>query len=173
VAVLPTDWLNQRSPAEGPVVVGLSSTTAGRTALQAAFAAAALRGRPVHVVRSWYRPDPEGFADPVVYQAGERFLARQRELAEAKLTDLRAAYPQVPVTITLSPETVHTALLEAAAKAELLVIGCRFADGHRYSRLGPTTAHLLHHAPCPVEVVGRSRDSAAFRDPSGSAVLIG
>jgi len=62
------------------------------------------------------------------------------------------------VVTVLSGESVETALLTAAHHGGLLVLGCRFADGHMFSRLGPTTSGLLHRSPCPVLVVGHPRN---------------
>ncbi|HEU5268663.1 MAG TPA: universal stress protein, partial [Jatrophihabitans sp.] len=44
-----------------------------------------------------------------------------------------------------------------ARDAELLVLGCRHPDDHWPSRLGPVTATVLHHSPCPVAIVGIPR----------------
>lgn len=45
------------------------------------------------------------------------------------------------------------ALLEAAAGADLLVVGARRRHGHLGLQLGLTNHAVLHHAPCPVVVI--------------------
>jgi len=53
------------------------------------------------------------------------------------------------------------ALREAAADAELLVVGARgLAETHGLP-LGPVTQAMLHHAPCPVAVVHEPRTHQA------------
>ena len=47
------------------------------------------------------------------------------------------------------------ALLNAAAGAQMLVVGARGLGGLDGMSLGSVAATLLHHSPCPVGVVHR------------------
>jgi nucleotide-binding universal stress UspA family protein len=47
----------------------------------------------------------------------------------------------------------RSALLTAAAEAQLLVAGSRGLGGLEGMSLGSVVVTLLHHAPCPVAVV--------------------
>ncbi|SFD46070.1 universal stress protein [Streptomyces aidingensis] len=105
--------------------------------LDFAFRAAAVRGLGLRAVR--VTPREDGRPAP-------------GELASV-LRPLRDAYPDTRVAeeaVTGSPGQVLT---EAAASAELVVVG---RGGHRSGfgpRVGPVVHALLHHAPCPVAVV--------------------
>jgi Universal stress protein family len=57
----------------------------------------------------------------------------------------------------------EAALHGAAARASLLVLGCRHAEENRFARLGPVSSRLLHSSPCPVAIVGRPVALAAAR----------
>ncbi|MCC2274394.1 universal stress protein [Streptomyces sp. ET3-23] len=113
----------------GPVVVGLGHDGPYGPLLDFAFAAAAVRGADLHIVR-----------------AGDTGAA-----AEA-LPD-RSGWPSVEVHEWLPAGPAAQHLVEAAGEACLLVVGRR---GHRPGpavRIGPVAHAVLHHARCPVAVV--------------------
>ena len=56
--------------------------------------------------------------------------------------------------------TPRSALLAAAADAQMLVVGARGRDGLDEMSLGSIAQAVLHYAPCPVAVVHRD---AAWR----------
>jgi nucleotide-binding universal stress UspA family protein len=162
VAVVPRGW-DQRCDRAKPVVVGLPASIVHCEPVYAAFAEARMRGVPVCAVRSWYRPDWTDGLTELIYTAGPAFEAKQQEYADRMLAPLRELYPEVPVRTLLSGKGIDDVRPRAAENASLLVLGSRFTDGHSYSRLGPTTARMLHRASCPVLVVGHAevRDSNA------------
>jgi nucleotide-binding universal stress UspA family protein len=49
--------------------------------------------------------------------------------------------------------TPRSALLTAAAEAQILVVGSRGRGGLEGMSLGSIASALLHHSPCPVAVV--------------------
>jgi nucleotide-binding universal stress UspA family protein len=155
VAVVPRSW-DERSDQSNPVVVGIPASVTHSEPVYAAFAEARRRGVPVCAVRSWYRPDWTGGLTELIYTTGPAFEAKQQEYVDRVLAPLRELYPDVPVHTLLSGRGIDEMLLRAAENASLLVIGSRFTDGHNFSRLGPTTARLLHRASCPVLVVGHA-----------------
>ena len=68
------------------------------------------------------------------------------------------AGPDQPVTITpkVAAGNAPRALLDASARAELLVVGSRGHGGFVEALLGSVGQHCVHHATCPVVVI---RDS--------------
>jgi nucleotide-binding universal stress UspA family protein len=160
VAVIPAGWDEQRRP-DLPVVVSVPDSAAASSPLYVAFTEARARNVPVRAVRSWSRPDWTGELADVLYTTSPAFELKQQDYADRMLAPLRALFPEVPVQIALTGERLADALADAAKDACLLVLGTRFADGHSYSRLGQTTARLLHRAGCPVLVVGRPEPPAA------------
>jgi nucleotide-binding universal stress UspA family protein len=140
------------------VVVGVSSTHAGRLALEFAFEEARLRGATLVAVSA--TSDPQ--AEPTLGESpGVRAL---RGLLD-ELESVGATYPDVIAEPMLSDCDPGSALLDAAAGADLVVVGCHHSDDRWSTRLGPVPAAIAHRAPCPVGVVGRRRHtSAAFAD---------
>ncbi|TMQ93579.1 universal stress protein [Actinomadura soli] len=69
-------------------------------------------------------------------------------------------YPKVRVQISLRVERPREALLDAAAGADLLVVGDRGTGGVEPLLLGATSSAMLHHAPCTVAIVPPPRDAA-------------
>ncbi|MGR6919297.1 universal stress protein [[Actinomadura] parvosata] len=133
------------SKAAGEIVAGADGSPASPQGLEFAFAEAELRGGRLRVVHARAQ---QGF-DPVAQEG-------PGALKEA-LSDLRARHPDV----TVAEELVHghpvEVLREAAAGAELLVVG---SHGHgTFAGMVPgSVSHaLLHHAPCPLAVVRTAR----------------
>ena len=62
-------------------------------------------------------------------------------------------YPDVEIRRVLVRDRPRHALLESAAEAQLVVVGCRGRGGFTGMLLGSTSQALVQHAPCPVLVV--------------------
>jgi nucleotide-binding universal stress UspA family protein len=62
-------------------------------------------------------------------------------------------HPEVTVLRQVMFGPPRTALLAAAAEAQMLVVGSRGLGGLDGMSLGSVAATLLHHSPCPVAVV--------------------
>lgn len=153
VVVVPELW---RAPAGGEsrlVAVGISNSVSGHEALDFALAEAERRHAGLVAVRSW--PDRDS-APSVADKANgnDTVRSRQQELLSDLVDAARTQHPDVEVVTELTSEPIYEALLAAAARADLLVLGCRHDDEHRFSRLGPIASRLLHTAPCPVAIVG-------------------
>jgi nucleotide-binding universal stress UspA family protein len=147
VVVVPEEW---RAPAEGdarPVAVGVSGSSSGQDALKFAFTEAERGKVPLVAVRSWAETDHAGNDDSVIRQRHQESLTEVVEAASAE-------HPGVDVVTELSSGPAYETLRAVAARAGLLVLGCRRTDEGHFARLGPVSSRLLHSSPCPVAIVG-------------------
>lgn len=133
------------------IVVGVDGSDEATEALEWALDEGQLRGAEVHVVYAFYLlPDLSELAalteEPdMVVQADELLL---------KMVDpILATRPGVRVTTRAVQGQPAPTLLDAAAGADLLVVGSRGRGGFAGLRLGSVSQQCVHHSPCPVVVV--------------------
>jgi len=127
----------------GPVVAGVDGSTASDEVVRFAFREAELRGVPVLAVCA-LADAPASLGDARRMEADFDRVLGPHEKEYSELTVLRH----------VSAGSPRTALLEAAAGAQLLVIGPRGRGGLEDIGLGSVAHVVLHHAPCPVAIVG-------------------
>jgi len=84
-------------------------------------------------------------------RSGLRVLAEEE--FSSLLTRWEKEHPGVTVLRQVTYGTPRAALLEAAAGAQMLILGSRGRGGIRGMTLGSVTTVLVHHAPCPVGIV--------------------
>ncbi|MEV6025852.1 universal stress protein [Streptomyces sp. NPDC052036] len=126
----------------------------GAAALGFAFATAEARGAAVRVVRAWTLPPVFAYSPAslkLLDEAGGLEPYERKALDEA-LRPWRERFPDVAVTEHVEMGSAGQVLLEAAAEAQLVVVG-RHAGLPVGPRIGSVAHALLHHAPCPVAVV--------------------
>ncbi|MFD3733697.1 universal stress protein [Streptomyces sp. NPDC058632] len=138
----------------GRVVVGVGDSTTGSGAVRFAFQEAEARGCALDAVRAWRSPAHEHVDHPLL--ADDAAGARE-ERASANLTDALHEgvrdHPRVEVHRRPVEGPAHRVLLDAAAGADLIVVGAVRRRGHFGLQLGRTAHALLHHSGCPVAVV--------------------
>lgn len=141
----------------GRVVLGVSGTGDDRAAVEFAFREAEARGSVLHAVHAWRQSAPVAPDVPVQY--GEIPDARRR-VAERELADALRAGAEKHSTVQVRAQAVEglarRALLDAAAEADLLVVGARRRHGASALlgfQLGLVNHAALHHAACPVVLV--------------------
>jgi nucleotide-binding universal stress UspA family protein len=142
VTVVRGGWRQVPGHPPRPVVVGTDGSPASWAVLDFAAEEAVLRDVPLVAVCA--------LSDT----AGVLGAARSME-AEfiAAIGKLRADHPEAPVQQRVEQGAPRSALLAAAAQAQLLVVGARGRGGLREMMLGSVSLAVLHHAPCPVTVV--------------------
>ena len=140
----------------GRIVVGVDGSAHARQALRFALAEAALRGARVDVVGSWEVPPLAATGVGMI----PAFDLLRTELADSasevlsrELAEVADAAAGVEVEQHLAQGDAAGVLVEAAAGAELLVVGSRGRGGVTGTVLGSVSRACLHHAPCPVAVV--------------------
>jgi nucleotide-binding universal stress UspA family protein len=125
-----------------PVVAGIDGSPASHHALTFAFEEAALRHVPLIAVCA--------LADA----PGKIGGAVQMEEGFSRLmTPCEKEHPEVMVLRQVAFGAPRSALLAAAAEAQLIVVGSRGLGGVEGMSLGSVAGALVHHSPCPVAVV--------------------
>jgi len=69
------------------------------------------------------------------------------------MADREKEHPEITVLRQVAFGPPRSALLTAAAEAQLLVVGSRGLGGLEGMSLGSVAAALVHHSPCPVAIV--------------------
>ncbi|MEV4611579.1 universal stress protein [Kitasatospora sp. NPDC049258] len=129
------------------VVIGVDARRPAEAAIEFAFEAARRYGLPLRAVDAGAAPPTEGTGSG---RGGESAL-----LARV-LQPWQAIHPEVQVVADIEGAGPGRVLVEASAKARLLVLGRRPTD--RAGVLGPVAHAVLHHADCPVAVVPAAWD---------------
>ena len=143
------------------IVVGFDGSAPAEAALRWAAAEATLRGVELHVVRAWGlvdelaaalsgREDVSGPVPPV-----SELEANALRRLEDDVTALLPADDRPAVRYHAVQDHPVEALLEAAARAELLVVGPRGRGRMAELVLGSVSLACVHRAACPVVVVHR------------------
>ncbi|MFF9092935.1 universal stress protein [Streptomyces sp. NPDC014802] len=136
--------------AHGGVVVGVRDER-DADAVRFALAEARLRGVGVRILHAWV---PHGRVGRTVPDTGqvddeERVHARLLEHAARPI----AEYPQVQTDTELVIGAPAAALVDASARAGLVVVARQAPAGRFALRLGSVVHAVLHHAECPVAVL--------------------
>ncbi len=126
----------------GPVVAGVDGSPASWAAVTFAFEEAALRDVPLVAVCA-LADSPGTLGGARRMEEGFSHAMTLREKEHADVTVLRQVAAGAP----------RSALLRAAAGAQMLVLGARGRGGLDGMALGSVAQALLHHAPCPVAIV--------------------
>ncbi len=138
------------------IIVGIDGSDNSRHALEWAIREAAVRHAPLTVLT--VQATLIGYwGSPVLYPGDEDLVEHGRKRAQEE-TD--SVLEKIGVELRPSSVTVRAvtglpaeALLEAAADADLLVVGSRGAGGFKRLLMGSVSTQVTHHAPCPVVVI--------------------
>lgn len=135
------------------IVVGVDGSDGSRKALAWAITEGKLRScevRACYVLdRRYVDPEWASLITPPIEELRKEAAHRLSEI----VTDAKAdASVRQEVLVPEGQGTART-LLDAAADADLLVVGSRGHGGFQGLLLGSVSQQVLHHAPCPVVVV--------------------
>ncbi|WP_415046393.1 universal stress protein [Gordonia sp. (in: high G+C Gram-positive bacteria)] len=148
----PVVVVNQTPPTEGPVVVGVDGSPVSAAATDVAFAQASSLGTTLIAVHT-YGGYPGVQTFDVVTQGRQRIIDEARAGLGSRLAGNLEDHPDVPVRTVVSIEEPAQQIIEAAANAQLIVLGSRGHGGFRTLLLGSTSQAVLHVAHCPVMIV--------------------
>jgi nucleotide-binding universal stress UspA family protein len=145
----------------GPIVVGVDTEDHSLPALGWAFEAASEQEAPLVAVHSWWWEEPNPFLSGGEWEDEWVSVAQAQKLELSELlAGWREKYPDVDVSRTVVRGQAAVVLSDASASARLVVLGTRGRGGFTGLLLGSVSAHVAHHAHCPVVVVP-SGDRAA------------
>ncbi|MGW0149216.1 universal stress protein [Streptomyces sp. NPDC003333] len=138
----------------GRIVVGVDEGEGSGTAVRFAYREARVRRCPLLAVHTWSRrPGPLSVAPPRDWYAPRATWRSPAAVLDDALGEAAGSSGEVVVARRVIEGPARRALLDAAAEADLLVVGARRRQGHTGLQLGLVNHALLHHAPCPVAVV--------------------
>lgn len=146
------------------IVVGVDGSEGARRALDWAIDEARLRGAVVRAVMAWsYIDQPAERFDPDY--GGDDAQEELDALVDAAIGAGATSGAVEPAAVSVERIVVNDlparALLDAAADADLIVVGARGIGGFKGLLLGSVSQQVVQHAPCPVVVVpGAEREGS-------------
>jgi nucleotide-binding universal stress UspA family protein len=132
------------------IVVGVDGFESSKAALRWAINQAKLTGAMVEAITAWHIPAGTGWVpapDMPDYQ-DDAFTVLSEAIAEMAAVD-----PDVQVRPRVVEGQAGRVLVDAAAGADLLVVGSRGHGGLAEALLGSVGQYCVHHAPCPVLIM--------------------
>jgi nucleotide-binding universal stress UspA family protein len=125
----------------GPVVAGADGSAASHAAIAFAAEEAMLRAVPLQVVCALAdAPGRLGGAGPM------------QEVIDHDIAQLEKQHPELTILRQITFGQPRTALLDAAAGAQLIIVGDRGRGGVSGMLLGSVSQAILQHAPCPAGI---------------------
>lgn len=135
------------------VVVGVDGSEEATQAVAFAAAEADREGEELTVVYAVWQPDKWVDSGALTQTLSQRIEDEEQMVLAETVSGLREDYPDLVVHKVL--DTVMepaSALVKAAAGANLLVVGSRGRGGFRRLLLGSTAHAVLTHLPCPTVI---------------------
>jgi nucleotide-binding universal stress UspA family protein len=139
------------------VVVGVDGSPGSEKALRWAIGQAQLMRAAVVAVASWQDPVASGYYSfgfaPVFTDDEDWAAVTEKYLHESVAGAVEELRPDVQVVTRVVQGNPAQVLLDAAAGAQMLVLGSRGHGTLAGMLLGSVSQHCVQHAPCPVVVV--------------------
>jgi nucleotide-binding universal stress UspA family protein len=135
------------------IVVGIDGSEAATEALRWAIGEAKLRGATIDAIDAWNYPYVAvPGANVPLHPRADQAIDVEEELERA-LAAVDASNSGVTINPVVTEGVPAAVLCEAAADADLLVIGAGGRHSMRERLLGSVGQDVLHSSPCPVVVV--------------------
>jgi nucleotide-binding universal stress UspA family protein len=136
------------------IVVGIDGSDESKDALRWALEEARLRRTEVVAVHAWEAPPPVAAFEPAPALDLVTILPQLQEgadkLAASVVAEVVGDDSEVKVEPVAPEGAAAAALIEAAADAEMIVVGSRGRGGFVALVLGSVSQQVAAHAPCPV-----------------------
>ncbi|MEW2582954.1 universal stress protein [Streptomyces virginiae] len=133
------------------IVVGVDGSPSSQAALRWAVRYAGLVGGRVDAVTAWEVPGEASWSAPAVDATFD-----EEEAERLLVEEVRTVLGEDGASL-VHERLVHghpvEALVDAAAGADMLVVGSRGRGGFRRALLGSVSQQVALHAPCPVTIV--------------------
>lgn len=132
------------------IVAGVDGSSASIDALRWAVRQASLTGAIVEAVISWQYP--VAYGGEYLIDADVDWPSNARAVLDTAL-DEALGTQTAPISHKVIEGHPAKVLVDAAAGADLLVVGSRGHGGFAGLLLGSVSEHVAAHAPCPVLVI--------------------
>jgi nucleotide-binding universal stress UspA family protein len=142
------------------ILVGVDGSEQAREALVRAATEAALHGARLRIVCAWEIPSVVyigGYAPGTEQSPVDSFRGDAESIVRDAVAEATRLQPSVPCEGVAVQGQAANVLLEQAADASLIVVGNRGRGGFASLLLGSTSQQVVHHSPCPVLVVHRTK----------------
>jgi nucleotide-binding universal stress UspA family protein len=133
------------------IVVGADATRDSRDVLEFAYRQASLRDLPLLVMHCFW--DVMAAANAAHVVGGGLDYAEERVMLAESLAGLGEKYPDVRVRTELARGAPARALVTAAERMDLLVVGGHGVTMAEAVMFDSVSVSVVEHAPCPVAVV--------------------
>ncbi len=131
------------------IVAGIDGSAASLRALEWAARQAEFTGAALEVVAAWEWPESFGWsAIPSEYNPEQD----AQQMLEPLVAALRAAHPQIAISMKVVEGHPAPVLVRESQGAELLVVGSRGHGEFVGMLIGSTSQHCVTNAACPVVV---------------------
>jgi nucleotide-binding universal stress UspA family protein len=137
---------------DGDIVVGMDGSPSAKRALRWAAAQARLTGARLHVITAWELPFCYGWAPALPYDE-ELAVTAGKVLSTSVGEVLGEEPPGVAVAESVVPGHPAQVLIDASARAALLVLGSRGHSAFTGTLIGSVSQQCVQHARCPVVIV--------------------
>lgn len=137
------------------IIVGVDGSECSKTALRWAIAQAALTGALVEAVAAWQDPVMSGYSYgwvPMQFE-GDSFQAITEKTLAETVAEIAGTDGQTQIRTRVMQGHPAQVLMDAAAGAQMLVVGSRGHGTFAGILLGSVSQHCVQHAPCPVTVI--------------------
>jgi nucleotide-binding universal stress UspA family protein len=138
------------------IVVGVDGSEGSKRALEWAAQEARLRGAALEIVFAW-QPSAAVYAASgwtvIDNELFEDLFKNAEERLEQTCASVAPALDGLEVDSRVVEGPAAKTLMDAAAGADLLVVGTRGHGGFAGLLLGSVSAQCAHHSPCPVVIV--------------------